>query len=185
MVNEMKLGRSISNWRLKLQAIRSFTMDLRCRSQMRKMKATIEFPFPEDPEELEAASRALELKRAPEEIIERIVPWRWGKPEPFHGRELEGSIVGIQKVFDHITRVLSERDLQATEGNRSGMAYKITEWLRSAPQDPLGQTGRRSGLILANVAWNAIRTCSSDPLILPEITDQERTENYRKRRQPQ
>jgi len=76
------------------------------------MKATLEFNLPEEQEELETASRAMDWKRSLEDICERIVAWRCGKPEPFPGRELEEEIKEMQPVLDYIGEVLAERDLR-------------------------------------------------------------------------
>jgi hypothetical protein len=46
------------------------------------MKAVLEFDLPGEQEELDAAVRAIELKRCLEEICDSIVAWRCGKPEP-------------------------------------------------------------------------------------------------------
>jgi hypothetical protein len=76
------------------------------------MKAILEFELPEEQEELEAASRAMEWKRALEDICERIVAWKCGAPEPFPGRELEEPINEMEPVLNYIHEVLTERNLR-------------------------------------------------------------------------
>jgi hypothetical protein len=75
------------------------------------MKAILEFELPAELEELETAARAMDWKRALDEICERIVAWKCGKPEPFAGRELEEPIKEMEPVLDFIHEVLVRRNL--------------------------------------------------------------------------
>jgi hypothetical protein len=76
------------------------------------MKAILEFELPEEQEELETATRAMDWKWAVEQICERIVAWKCGKPEPFPGRQLEEPIGEMEPVLDYIGEVLAERNLR-------------------------------------------------------------------------
>lgn len=76
------------------------------------MKAILEFELPAEQEELETASRAMDWKRALEQICERIVAWKDGKPEPFPGRELEEPIREMEPVLEYVQEVLAARDLR-------------------------------------------------------------------------
>jgi hypothetical protein len=75
------------------------------------MKATLEFELPGELEELETAARATEWKRAVDEICERILGWRYGKPEPFPGRPFEQPMEEMETVLECIRNVLAERNL--------------------------------------------------------------------------